>query len=68
MDDIELKVTQYIDKSWDLLTRKDWLQSSFDPKLSVDELIVYLPPGENLKEVETKNTKNSKPCKIRLFI
>lgn len=57
VDDIELKVTQYIDKSWDLLTRKDWLQSSFDPKLSVDELIVYLPPGENLKEVETKNPK-----------
>ena len=43
IDNVNLQVTRYIDKSWSLLTRDNWVQSSEDPKLLTDELIVYLP-------------------------
>ncbi|KTD66888.1 alpha,alpha-trehalase [Legionella steelei] len=59
IDNVNLQVTRYIDKSWSLLTRDNWVQSSEDPKLLTDELIVYLPKDENIKAVRQKNIKCS---------
>ncbi|CAM3412270.1 Alpha,alpha-trehalase [Legionella longbeachae NSW150] len=56
---LDLNVVQYIDKSWDVLVREDWLQSSFDPKLSTNESIVYLPQSENIEKIKSKNIKIS---------
>ncbi|WP_238584074.1 alpha,alpha-trehalase [Legionella tucsonensis] len=52
-----MQVTQYIDKSWNRLTRDNWIQSSVDPKLLTDEFIVYLPESELIEKIKENNIK-----------
>ncbi len=51
---IDLQVFQYIDNSWELLKRDSLLQSSMDPKISSTESIIYIPPTENIAELQKK--------------
>ncbi|KTD73268.1 alpha,alpha-trehalase [Legionella tucsonensis] len=57
IDPVNLQVTQYIDKSWNRLTRDNWIQSSVDPKLLTDEFIVYLPESELIEKIKENNIK-----------
>ncbi|BCA96008.1 hypothetical protein TUM19329_23690 [Legionella antarctica] len=57
---IDSQVDEYIEKSWDTLTRnsKDLFLTNADEKLSEAQSIIYLPAHENLVAIRDKITKN----------
>nr|HAT8714825.1 alpha,alpha-trehalase [Legionella jordanis] len=61
---IDSQIAKYIDDSWTLLTRDNWLKCSVDPKLSVDELIVYLPRTEAIEQIKNKNPEWARQVKF----
>ncbi|MFT4059617.1 MAG: trehalase family glycosidase [Legionella sp.] len=56
IDNIDLQITQYIDKNWELLKRDSLLQLSIDPKISMTESILYVPENENIEALKKKKT------------
>lgn len=60
----DLQVLAYIEKSWDLLIRDNWMQASVDPKLAGNGLIIYVSHQENLQKVKAKNKHLSPKIKF----
>nr|WP_240489360.1 alpha,alpha-trehalase [Legionella parisiensis] len=54
-----MQVIEYIDKSWDRLTRDNWVQSKVDPKLLTDDFIVYIPESERIDKIKENNIKSA---------